>query len=185
MTNSDQETSADNARIASGSVPQISHEDPDAQFTLSFPNGEREVREAEYILKAVELCNQMEDSPAPKPGSYIESLGVILKAVDEWTKSHAEHIRGAFLSLDAFSTKGHMKVLLLVEQKTEEYDERIDDSLIDLDIAVNGDPKVQAASLAVLLIPPCDDEGRATFLSSSVPPIRIGAESNANEGSSS
>jgi hypothetical protein len=83
----------------------------------------------------------------------------ILDRVTAWLAGHAHAYRSAHL------TENHGRLLLVMVQQSDVYDEELDSSATQLELAIARDDALQASRFDVLVIPPWGDHPESAFIS--------------------
>lgn len=150
-------------------IHQLSARRPDESVTVEHANGERDNYAVLDMLEAARILDQVKQAGNPEDfsvESFQLSYGRMTAMIATWAAQHADRVQNVYISPTSFTSKGGLAFLLVAEQRNEAHDDLLEDSLIDLDLAVHRDDQITNMSLATLALPPCDMEAKQAFLSS-------------------
>lgn len=89
---------------------------------------------------------------------FVTVMPVIMEKIGQWLGGHRTEVEKAFLTLKDRS------LLLLVVQKQKEYNQVLQESLVNLDIEIAQDERMGIVPLSVLLLPMTSQEAIDTFI---------------------
>ena len=139
----------DSAANASGWV-QLCHDDDSEGYFVKTKDGDRFTLSFDELIRACRIADKRKE--------FVAQFSDFIERLDRWLESQGPRISRAFL------TFGSGKIDLVVIQKSQEFEQELDSSLVSFDIEIARSSQFDLIRLDVTSLPDGPEESLRSFV---------------------